>query len=154
MAGRVDFGDGCYVSLPPTPSSTSYLRPLVLAKLDPNTYSHSAHAYRASTATIIRIPYVHTLSDQADFLYATTDVAIWSCVETGVGIAAACCATLRPLFRTFLGHTRRQTGALAALPYPASVGGGHGKEGYGGYIRSPSCAVNEELGLRDRDVGK
>lgn len=111
----------------------------------------------ASTATIIRIPYVHTLSDQTDFLYATTDVAIWSCVETGLGIAAACCATLRPLFRSFLAHTqffseaRRQTGALSASHYPGIVGGNHGKEGHGGYIRSSSKAGTEELGLRDRD---
>ena len=59
----------------------------------------------ASTATIIRIPYVHTLSDVDDFLYATTDVAIWSCVETGIGITTACLATLRPLLRTWLERT-------------------------------------------------
>ena len=40
--------------------------------------------------------------DQHDFLYSTSDVAIWSCTETGFGITAACCATLRPLVRTFI----------------------------------------------------
>lgn len=60
----------------------------------------------ASIATIIRIPYVHTLSNQEDFLYATTDVAIWSCSETGLGITAACCAVLRPLFREALASSR------------------------------------------------
>ena len=55
----------------------------------------------ASTATIIRLPYVHTLASQ-DFLYATIDVAIWSTAETGMGITASSLATLRPLFRTFL----------------------------------------------------
>ena len=43
---------------------------------------------------------------------------------------------------------------MAALQYPASVSGAHGKEVYRGYIRSPSRVVTEELGLRDRDVGK
>lgn len=61
--------------------------------------------YSASTATIIRIPYVHTLKDTEDFLYATIEVAIWSCAETGLGIAACSIATLRPLFKAFLGRT-------------------------------------------------
>jgi hypothetical protein len=53
----------------------------------------------ASTATIVRIPYLSSLSNMADFLYATTDVAIWSACETGLCIVAASGATLRPLFR-------------------------------------------------------
>lgn len=61
---------------------------------------------RASIATIIRIPYVHTLGDEQDFLYATTDVAIWSCSETGLVITAACGAVLRPLFREALASSR------------------------------------------------
>jgi hypothetical protein len=61
---------------------------------------------RASIATIIRIPYVHTLGDEQDFLYATTDVAIWSCSETGLAITAACGAVLRPLFREALASSR------------------------------------------------
>ena len=61
---------------------------------------------RASIATIIRIPYVHTLADEADFLYATTDVAIWSCSETGLAITAACGAVLRPLFSEILASSR------------------------------------------------
>lgn len=60
----------------------------------------------ASIATIARIPYIHTLSNQADFLYATADVAIWSCCETGLAITACSSATLRPLFRHFLDRTR------------------------------------------------
>ncbi|KAI6789848.1 hypothetical protein KC361_g8292 [Hortaea werneckii] len=56
----------------------------------------------ASIATVARIPYVHTLRNSADFLYATTEVALWSCVETALGITAACAATLRPLFRQMM----------------------------------------------------
>lgn len=47
------------------------------------------------------MPYIHNLRNQEDFLYATTDVAIWSCCETGLAITAASCATLRPLFRSW-----------------------------------------------------
>jgi hypothetical protein len=61
---------------------------------------------RASIATIIRIPYVHTLGNEQNFLYATTDVAIWSCSETGLAITAACGAVLRPLFREALASSR------------------------------------------------
>lgn len=62
--------------------------------------------YRASIATIVRIPYVHTLGDAQDFLYSTTDVAIWSCSETGLAITASCGAVLRPLFRQVLSSSR------------------------------------------------
>lgn len=42
---------------------------------------------------------VHHLLESHDFLWSTTDVAIWSTVEPGVGIAAASIATLRPLWQ-------------------------------------------------------
>ncbi|KAH8432085.1 putative integral membrane protein [Aspergillus melleus] len=56
----------------------------------------------ASSAVIIRIPYVKTFADP-DFLYATVEIAIWSNIETGLGITAGSLATLRPLLRHWLG---------------------------------------------------
>jgi hypothetical protein len=53
-------------------------------------------------ATIIRVPYVKSLNNTEDFLYATIEVAIWSSCELGLGMTAANCATLRPLFRRLL----------------------------------------------------
>lgn len=53
----------------------------------------------ASIATVIRIPYIYTMKEMGDFLYATTEVAIWSTVEVGLGITAASMSTLRPLIR-------------------------------------------------------
>lgn len=68
----------------------------------------------ASIATIVRIPYVHTLGNHDDFLYATSDIAILSCSETGLGLTAACCAVLRPLFRKVLASKRfSRFGALS-----------------------------------------
>jgi len=102
----------------------------------------------ASTATIIRIPYVKDLSNQEDFLYATTDVAIWSTSETGIGIAASSFATLRPLFRTFFSRSRLFGGSSSQgtpNPWPSS--------GHPGYIRSRSKSGLEEFGLRS-DIGK
>ncbi|KAB5586200.1 hypothetical protein GE09DRAFT_1210775 [Coniochaeta sp. 2T2.1] len=100
----------------------------------------------ASTATIVRIPYVKGLSNSADFLYATTDVAIWSTCETGIGIAASSIATLRPLFRTFFSRSKLLGGTSSrgrTNPWPASGGNG--------YIRSKTGA--EEFGLRS-DIGR
>ncbi|QDS67814.1 hypothetical protein FKW77_007132 [Venturia effusa] len=50
-----------------------------------------------SIATLIRMPFIASLAHTDDFLYTTVDIAIWSIVEPGVGIAAACAATFRPL---------------------------------------------------------
>lgn len=70
----------------------------------------------AGVATIIRIPYVRFLSITDDFLFATTDVAIWSTVESGLGICAASAATLRPLFRTFYSSTPSGTNKTHRTP--------------------------------------
>ncbi|OLN97002.1 hypothetical protein CCHL11_02071 [Colletotrichum chlorophyti] len=52
-----------------------------------------------SAATVARSVYIPTLLNGEDFLWATTDVAIWSTVEPGIGITAASIATLRPLWQ-------------------------------------------------------
>ncbi|OOQ85735.1 putative integral membrane protein [Penicillium brasilianum] len=56
----------------------------------------------ASSAVIIRFPFVKTFGDE-DFLYATYQIAIWSNIEAGLGITAGSLATLRPLLRKWLG---------------------------------------------------
>jgi len=71
---------------------------------------------RGSTATIIRTPFVHTLKDfKGEFLYNTSDVAIWTTVELGIGATAANAACLRPLLSRVRSHLR---GGL-----PSSTGG-------------------------------
>ncbi|CAA9956623.1 hypothetical protein PTMSG1_00231 [Pyrenophora teres f. maculata] len=71
-----------------------------------------AFAAIGSTGTVIRMAYIHTLVDGPDFLYATTDIAIWSTVEPGIGIAAGSIATLRPFVR----HIRASLGLSNATP--------------------------------------
>ncbi|CAG8289227.1 unnamed protein product [Penicillium salamii] len=56
----------------------------------------------ASSAVIVRIPFVSTFAD-TDFLYATIQIAIWSNIEAGLGITAGSLATLRPLLRVIIG---------------------------------------------------
>lgn len=56
--------------------------------------------YRASSAVIVRIPYIQNYADK-QFLYKTTNIAIWSNIEGGLGITAGSLTTLRPLIRFF-----------------------------------------------------
>jgi len=88
--------------------------------------SHTYRLCRGSTATIIRIPYISTFNNQADFLYATVDVAIWSTVEPGIGIVAGCVATLRPLLQLILHKagmrsTAGVNNATSSLPLSTKV---------------------------------
>ncbi|KAI0180439.1 hypothetical protein GGR52DRAFT_243924 [Hypoxylon sp. FL1284] len=59
----------------------------------------------ASSATIVRIPYIWQLTMPGDFMYEFTDLAIWSTVELGLSIVASSAATLRPLVRLMFGSS-------------------------------------------------
>ncbi|TVY40375.1 Satratoxin biosynthesis SC1 cluster protein [Lachnellula occidentalis] len=103
----------------------------------------------ASTATIIRIPYIKGLKNETDFLYAVTDFAIWSTTETGIGITACCAATLRPLFVSFFANKGSSSGSKI-------YGGGKGSAWTGnktntGYMRSEGKgdAFNSEIALSE-----
>jgi hypothetical protein len=92
------------------------------------------------------------MSNYADFLYATTDVAIWSLAETGIGITACCAATLRPLFRTFLSRSR--IFGKSTNSKEASTGWRYSSNpSRGGYLRRTGRDTEEEIDLRD-DVSK
>ncbi|KAH8198456.1 hypothetical protein TruAng_007388 [Truncatella angustata] len=61
----------------------------------------------ASCAVIVRLGYVENFRNP-DFLWSTTDIAIWSQIEQGLAITAGSLPTLKPLFRKVLsklGHT-------------------------------------------------
>ncbi|APA14512.1 hypothetical protein sscle_13g092820 [Sclerotinia sclerotiorum 1980 UF-70] len=92
----------------------------------------------ASTATIIRIPYLHDLSNIADFLFATVDIAIWSTAETGIGITACSVATLRPLFRSFFARTKMFGSSTKGPSNPSNAWGGYGDTKGSGYIKQKS----------------
>ena len=113
--------------------------------------------HSASTATIVRIPYLVSLSNKADFLYATTNVAIWSACETGLAITAASAATLRPLFQKFLSRKRmfgnsvagRQAHSISLWPRPCP----NRPPAAARYTRSPSRAgiIDPEFGVGAND---
>lgn len=106
---------------------------------------------RASIATIARIPYVHTLSNVQDFLWATFDVALWSGVETALGITAASCATLRPLLRKImpsLGFTTSNSRSRGGLSQSGLAQSGRHRSTRGPYERSSSRSEEDELKLQ------
>lgn len=59
----------------------------------------------AGITTFIRMPYIKALGEAnaLDFFKVTSRLAIWTCVEPGIGIFVGSLAALRPLFRTILG---------------------------------------------------
>ncbi|KAH9900339.1 hypothetical protein F4778DRAFT_136630 [Xylariomycetidae sp. FL2044] len=79
----------------------------------------------ASSATIVRIPYIYQLAHDDDFLYEFTDLAIWSTVENGLGLTASSIATLRPLFRRLLGGGGDDTNRTSSASASASSSSYH-----------------------------
>ncbi|KAF3761702.1 hypothetical protein M406DRAFT_221189, partial [Cryphonectria parasitica EP155] len=63
----------------------------------------------ASGGAVVRMAYVERFRD-ADFLYDTVDIAIWSTVEAGLAITAGSLACVRPLFKLLL-HQLGLTGS-------------------------------------------
>jgi hypothetical protein len=63
-----------------------------------------------SVASVVRLYYVKDIhpgaSSAAEFFSKASTIAIASIIEIGLGVTAACLATLRPLFKSFLEHTR------------------------------------------------
>lgn len=109
--------------------------------------------HSASVATIVRFPYVRTLGNSSDFLYATADIAIWSCSETGLGLTAACCAVLRPLFREVLASNRFINSRVLSRGGTTQTSRGQNstawaQESRRGYKRSSSSGWEDEVTLQ------
>ncbi|KAL5381739.1 hypothetical protein DPSP01_006926 [Paraphaeosphaeria sporulosa] len=85
-----------------------------------------------STATIIRLPYTSTLKPyKGDFLYRTTDFAIWTTVEVGIGITAGCIACLKPLVKSSFLTTwsgQKSTGNPWSKGTASKLGGTAGRQ--------------------------
>jgi hypothetical protein len=58
-------------------------------------------------ASIVRILFVPSITGSPEFLFKeTANLAIWSTIETGIGITAVCLVTLRPLITLWLKGAR------------------------------------------------
>ena len=103
----------------------------------------------------MRLPYIHGLASTDDFLYETTDVAIWSVVETGLAITTCCAATLRPLFRNFLSRSRLINNTSTATP-PFRMGSSMSRNGWprsndpnrAVYLKNPGSNVKSKEASR------
>jgi hypothetical protein len=84
----------------------------------------------ASVAVVVRIPYIVDLATTHDFLWQTTDVAIWSCVEPGLGLTILNLVVTRPLFRSVFAKFGDITSAAVSRNRGYSRGG-YGKQSYG-----------------------
>ncbi|KAJ4264395.1 hypothetical protein NW762_005593 [Fusarium torreyae] len=104
----------------------------------------------ASSATIVRFPYLYSLTDIDDFLYSTSDVAIWSTVETGLGITASGVATLRPLLRSFFGGGSSAEGHGTSARQWKRTGSDHPNRGY---LRNHGTKSGDAFELHD-NAGK
>ncbi|WQF86827.1 hypothetical protein CDEST_11841 [Colletotrichum destructivum] len=62
----------------------------------------------ASIATIIRAITIPSILSEENFLRDTTNLAIWSAIEPGIGISAACAPALCPIARQLCGNRQRQ----------------------------------------------
>lgn len=82
------------------------------------------------------------MTDVPDFLWATSDVAIWSSCETGIGIMASSSATLRPLFRAILPKFFDSEGESSSQRPWTTTGS------KAGYLRSTNDGVNNNIMLR------
>lgn len=94
-----------------------------------------AFAAIGSTATLVRMPYIKGFAAKQDFLYESTDIAIWSTIEPGIGMIAACIATLRPLLqhvlhRTGLSTPRGTTGGASNWSTGNALGSSKNRTGY------------------------
>jgi hypothetical protein len=60
---------------------------------------------RAGLTVVIRMYYVHAVNLTDDFLYATSNVSIWSMIEPAIGICCMAASTYRPLFKSLIDKT-------------------------------------------------
>ncbi|KAK6080936.1 hypothetical protein SCUP234_05034 [Seiridium cupressi] len=81
----------------------------------------------ASTATIVRAPYLQYYLVETDRLYWNGHISIWCQVESGLGLIAACLPALRQLVRKYLESSRFGSGGASKNVGYGSHGGTHNK---------------------------
>ncbi|EKJ75421.1 hypothetical protein FPSE_04374 [Fusarium pseudograminearum CS3096] len=91
----------------------------------------------ASAAVIARFPYL-PLIRSPDFLWNTTDIAIWSTIEQSLAITASSMATLRPLIK-------QAAFRLGLTSKPVSIG----PSGYKNSSRTPGPGTPKAFSGRD-----
>lgn len=83
----------------------------------------------ASSAVVVRLAYVERFRS-SEFLYQTTDIAIWSTVEAGLAVTAGSLACIRPLFKIMM-QRLWNSDAYFHPSIPLNGGGAGGKDAGG-----------------------
>jgi hypothetical protein len=100
-----------------------------------------------SVASVVRLFYINALhsgdQDATTFFSNAASIAIVSTIEPGLGITAACLATLRPLFRTLLDRTRSQLSSGSEKNKLSSAE--RGIHSRGGVNSPPQCPQRGEF---------
>lgn len=71
-------------------------------------HSYKANILSASTATIVRIVYIRSLTLTDDYSWEGINLVKWSLVEPAIAITAMNIATLRPMFKNFFFFARKR----------------------------------------------
>ena len=109
------------------------------------------------------MPFLYTLTHSHDFLWDTTNVAICSSIEPGLGITALNLATLRPLFRKYIfrsagsaSYDRRPSDAFRMRSGKdlRSIGSAGTREKAAGYVRHDSPMSVDEEAQQLRGLGR
>ncbi|KAF2683723.1 hypothetical protein K458DRAFT_389651 [Lentithecium fluviatile CBS 122367] len=105
----------------------------------------------------IRFQYVEGLTQIEDFFWNATNISVWSTIEPGVGIVAACLATLRPFLkwactkaqslRSSFSHSAQQIShSTGSRETPSKQQGDSSSNGHPcRYINSDAEAQHDEL---------
>ncbi|KIW06271.1 uncharacterized protein PV09_02743 [Verruconis gallopava] len=104
-----------------------------------------AFASVSGIAAVIRFKYVPGIAvTQETFFSSVTDIAIWSCIEPGIGITAGSFICLRPLFRKPLQAASRAIGYMSS--------GSQKRNGYVHELTSTSTShLREPVAYQKRD---
>lgn len=89
---------------------------------------------------LLVIPITETDSRKKKKTGVTTDFAIWTTLEVGIGIVASCAATLRPLLQAIVGKSSQGTSS------------NHQRPRLGAFWRNPLSRVNPEHGKYQRHL--
>lgn len=112
----------------------------------------------ASCATIIRLRYLTLYNDQAEFMFSTGQIGLWSVVEEGIGICAGSMPTLRPLLSlsVFGGSTNasKDPSRGGTLPLSASNHLNQGEQGDAVGMETMRTSKNKQRVSSDDDSFK
>ncbi|KAF2712908.1 GPCR, PTH11-type [Pleomassaria siparia CBS 279.74] len=100
----------------------------------------------ASTATIVRAPYIKYYSSPTDRLYWTGHLSIWCTVESGLGLISASLPALRFLLANWLETSRHgsgnKSGSNSKAGYASGKRQGSALHTIGGGERNPGMPLN------------